>query len=99
MRKFGAAEADIDRALEGADVREPDDFELWRENERTLQVFIGLRSQWSIVQQGIQGLRQEAIESALRVRRIPTRERETMLDDLLAMSDAAVEIMNGSHDG
>jgi len=80
-------------------VREPDDFALWAENERTLQVFIGLRHQWSILQQGVQGLRQEAIESALRMRRIPLRERETMLDDLLIMADAAIEIMKRSDDG
>jgi len=35
----------------------------------------------------------------MRTRRIPPRERETMLDDLLVMADAALEIMNGERDG
>ncbi len=73
-------------------------FEIWPENVRTVELFIHLRSQWQVVagMGGVwhQGLRQEAIESVLRVCRIPAQEREAMMDDLLAMSDAAAEILN-----
>ncbi len=41
-----------------------------------------------------QGVRQEAIESALRMRGVPRRDREHMLDELLLMSDAASAILN-----
>ncbi len=71
---------------------------MWPENARTLEHFIRLRKQWSVlVGYGVvhhQGLRAEAIESVLRVASVPPRERETVMDDLLAMSDAAAEVLN-----
>jgi hypothetical protein len=100
LRELGVEEEEIERALGSADEpdgeREP--FEIWPENERTLRTFLGLRRQWSVVANagGLywQGIRQEAIESALRTRRVPTRDRECMLDELLQMSNAAAAILN-----
>ena len=73
-------------------------FEVWADNWRTVQCFIRLRRQWSVVASGMaiyhQGIRVEAIESVLRTARVPAAEQEEVMDDLLMMSDVAAEIYN-----
>jgi hypothetical protein len=76
-----------------------DAFEVWEDNWTSFVFFLDYASsQWNVgiglSQPAYFGLRYEAIESAMRMRRIKPSERPTLLADLVVMERAAIPILN-----
>lgn len=100
LRQLGVADGDIERALEGRDDHEEesdrDFFEVWPENAATVEIFLGLRTQWSVIAGmggvHVQGLRYADVRADLRERRLKHRAR--VYQDLKLMEAAALEVMN-----
>ncbi len=100
LKGLGVAPGEIERALDGrgdADAgAEADAFEIWPENAGTLEIFLSLRTQWSVVAGmggiHIQGFRYADVVADLRERRIKHRAR--VYEDLKLMEAAALEVLN-----
>jgi len=83
---------------------EPDElFEVWPENERALELFISLTSQWEIaVGMGpvtYVRIPAESIEAALRLRGVKPNERRGLFEQLLIMQAPARRVFNARADG
>lgn len=78
---------------------ESDDFELWRDNLPTWEVFMAMKSQWNwlATMESVRrtGLNYPALESALRVK-VKKKDRAAIFADLQAMEWAALEVFNDS---
>lgn len=73
------------------DREEQEKFPVYPDNWRVAVLFLELRTQWTYVS-GMRivpmGLRYEAVEAMMRVRRVPVRERGPVLDALRLMEAA-----------
>lgn len=71
-----------------------DDFviEQWPDTEPAISLFIQLRTQWRMGFSGPIGLDYSAIESVMRLRRVPAADRGGLLDDLRLMEDEALRV-------
>jgi hypothetical protein len=80
------------------DEREEELFEVWRDNWRTLEIFLRCGRSWDIVLgTGVacyQGIKPESVESVMRMSGVPRSDREAMLADLQVMESAALPILN-----
>lgn len=74
---------------------EPDQFEIWPENEESLRTFIACSTQWRIIGTRLAGLDYVALHAAM-VMLGMTRTRE-IFDDVRNMESAALGEMNRAH--
>ncbi len=96
MRRSGANEETIAELLGDDDA---DAFEVWKENEPSLRLFVRLGRCWRHgALGGALGLDRPSVESVMRMTGIKDRDRDEMLADLEVMEDAALEILK-SRDG
>lgn len=100
MLELGVSAEQI-AALTDSDEENPDDgfFEVWPENWLTVQVWMRCADSWDIVSGlgGVyyQGLKSARIETVLRLMQIPESDKMEIFDDLITMSAAAREVLNG----
>ena len=84
------------------DESEDEAFEVWPENWRALQVFLGCARSWDILAfpggAWYHGIRPESMESVMRMSGVPRKERELLLADLQVMEAAAAPILNEKRD-
>lgn len=67
---------------------------MWPCNEESVLLFWNVRRQWQFRPDGrVLGIRLEAIESAMRIRR--TEDQALQLDRLQRMESAALEVISG----
>ena len=94
-------EDDIERARNALDPDEPEHFELWRENDAALAIFLSLSTQWRAIESAagvkVVGLNYPAVESVLRIRKV--RDRERVFSDIQIMESAVLPILNNRDDG
>lgn len=89
LRAFGAPS----EVVEGVESGEGDgSFEVWPENWPALLLFMDVQTQWNTDSGAFVGLRYEAVEAVMRIRRM--KDRDALLDDLRVMEYAALEVMN-----
>lgn len=77
-----------------------DDFEVFEDNWQTLLFFLKLGTQWNVLS-GMSsshrlGLNYPAVESLMRLKRIPLAERETLFNSITMMEHAALEYLNSN---
>jgi hypothetical protein len=70
--------------------------EVWPENWPALLLFLRLQNQWHRDPEGRrQGLRFEALQSAMWMKDVKRADRPRLFDELVDMQDAALEVLNG----
>lgn len=71
-------------------------FAIWPENWKTLQIFLSLSNRWSVdgLSGRIAGIPRADIESTLNMSRIRPTKRREILQNLIAMESAALEVLN-----
>lgn len=66
--------------------------EIWPENAQSIAIFIQAGTQWRHGMGGITGLDYGAVESVLRIRRVPRGEWAEVLDGVRTMERAVLEM-------
>lgn len=85
--------------LDGGDGDDGNIFEVWPENWPALELFVACRRQWSYgAMGGVLGLRAEGVEVVMRMKRVPLKEQWPLFEDLQAMADEALTVLNKKHD-
>jgi hypothetical protein len=75
-----------------------EDFAVWPENVRTLQLFLACSTQWRYgATGGVIGLDYSGVEALLRLRGV--RHRRRVFTDLQVMEMAALPLLNEQKDG
>jgi hypothetical protein len=75
-------------------VERPDsDIVVWPENEKTVEVFIAMGTQWNVGMNGAIGLRYESLPAVMRYCAVPNAERGDAFAGLRIMERAALEEM------
>ena len=67
--------------------------EIWPDQVPTVNLFSAVLTQWRMGPTGPTGLDYQAVESVMRMRMIPAKERGPLLDDLRIMERAALTAM------
>ena len=75
------------------DVASEYEIELWPDTEPAVSLFIELRTQWRMGFSGPIGLDYSAVESVMRIHRVPAAKRSGLLDDLRVMEDEALCVL------
>lgn len=68
--------------------------QLWPENVRPVEIFIGLRTQWRIAHCGRTGLDYGVIPTTLRMMGIHRKEWPALFEALQVLEDAALDEMH-----
>ncbi len=70
-----------------------DEFELWPEHVPAVELFYAVQTQWRVLPSGhFQGLDYPAVESLMRMRRYPVKQRAALLAELQIMELAALAV-------
>lgn len=77
--------------LTTADVADQFDIEVLPDNLDSVALFTDVMTQWRMGPAGPIGLDYAALESVMRIRRIPRGEREQLLEDVRVMESAALD--------
>ena len=64
--------------------------EIWPDQVEVVNLFSAVLTQWRVGPTGPVGLDYAGVESVMRMRRVPAKERGQMLDDLRIMERAAL---------
>lgn len=72
-------------------VEETEEFELWPENERPLEIFLSLQTQWRFGPAGATGLDYAGVAWALRMMRV--KSTPELFDQIRLMERAALDCM------
>lgn len=91
MREVGIAEEDLPEYL-----IEAESFGVFEENIKALNLFLNLNRRWLIAEMSGSYLRldDQAIKVQMELRGIKQKHRAKLLDQLMAMESAALEILN-----
>jgi hypothetical protein len=99
LRAMGISEAQIEQVVGSDDdevddnAGDGDDFELWLENRRAWEVFMGCRTQWVMgAMGGWHGFNYAGVEIVIRARKV--KNWHAMFADLQAMEFAALAVLN-----
>ena len=103
MLAMGAPLEAIDQAVAAEEARDPP-FEVHDDNERIVELFLALGTQWRVVavpMGGIvrQGIEYSAVEPALRMLGTKRNEWPEIFAGLRIMEDAALAVLNAKADG
>lgn len=82
MALFGLTPEDVETAVE-----------LWPENVRPVEVFIGLKTQWRVAHCGRTGLDYPALPITFRLMGIPRKEWPDLFEALQVLEAAALDEM------
>lgn len=72
----------------------PTGVEIWAENERSVDVFISMGTQWRVGMAGATGLDYGPLPFVMRTQGIKRSDWTTILDDIRVMEMAALEEMH-----
>jgi hypothetical protein len=67
--------------------------EVWPGNEKTVEVFVAMMTQWNVGMNGATGLRYEALPVVMRYARVPRADQSAVFGGLRVMEGAALEAM------
>jgi hypothetical protein len=93
MEKGPSAE---EAALFGLSVAEASEHltaEVWPENLNTVNTFIAMATQWRVAMGGYTGLDYAALESVMRLIKIPEDEQREVFEGIRIMESVALEII------
>ncbi len=104
LRAYGAP-AEVIAAAQAR--QQQDAYEVWADNVESVEIFLGLATQWRtvVVQPGgiaaapmvlMVGLEYAALESVLRLRGVPPERHAAVFDDIQLMERAALEVMHAN---
>lgn len=98
MIAAGAPPEEIERVKQEAAPPPDEDFHVWPENWDSVTFFLGLYSQWRTTS-GMDrmrrtGLDYTAVESTMRIKGIPRKDRAALFDDICVMEEAVLEVWN-----
>lgn len=73
-----------------------DEFEIWPENWETFSIFMRMQRRWVRGAMGGEYLRldDQAILAQFEIYQVKKKQRAGIMDDLLAMEEAALEVLN-----
>lgn len=91
---MGAPPEVIDEACRRAEPEE-EICDVWEENWNSVLFFLCLKSQWVLGGMGgYVGLNYPGVESVMRIKRVPVKDRESLFEDVQIMEFAALEVLN-----
>lgn len=67
--------------------------DVWPENEKTVEVFMAMGTQWNTGMNGATGLRYEALPPVLRLLGVPCADQAAVFSGLRVMERTALEVM------
>ena len=84
-----------ERARASFDAAEPASIEVWEENAESALFFADLQRPWRIAPTGsVIGLDYGMVLQAMKIARIKRKHRQALLNDLLTLSEGAMEVLN-----
>lgn len=79
-----------------AEPEEPERFGIFRENGEACEWFLRMQQRWVIAEMSGRHVRfdDQAIESQMKLRGVKKKHRAQLLDELMVMESAALEVLN-----
>lgn len=67
--------------------------EIWPDNVQSVNVFIGMQTQWRVGANGATGLDYNTLPFVMRMVGVPRKEQPEVFQDIRVMEDVALEII------